>query len=354
MSKKENKRKSNLKLLLLLLLLTAVLLVASTYAWFTANRIVTISQIDVTVEAKSGLQISADGATWKSILLGSDFNPLADGSTINTTYEANVNQIPTELEPVSTIKAEDAENPGHLAMYYGVTSTDATTGQTTLTATKLTEARSDVETPAAGKFIAFDIFLRTTQAIPNLQLMVDSDVTYKTGAAENGLKNAARVAFVVEGTVEDGSTKAVVQAINSTTDSPAAIYFWEPNYDTHTAAAIANADSVYGVTTSSTGGSLLTYNGIKAPITTPVLLNSTDSNYFASVTADYKTPSGNGDNGAAVNIFGLPAGITKIRVYMWVEGQDVDCENNASGSGLSFNVKIQQPEGTTEASSEEP
>ena len=32
---------------------------------------------------------------------------------------------------------------------------------------------------------------------------------------------------------------------------------------------------------------------------------------------------------------------------MWVEGQDVDCENNASGSGLSFNVKIQQPEGTT-------
>ena len=36
----------------------------------------------------------------------------------------------------------------------------------------------------------------------------------------------------------------------------------------------------------------------------------------------------------------LTAGITKIRVYMWVEGQDVDCENQASGSDISFNLQF--------------
>lgn len=36
----------------------------------------------------------------------------------------------------------------------------------------------------------------------------------------------------------------------------------------------------------------------------------------------------------------LKAGITKVRIYMWVEGQDVDCENNASGGDISFNLQF--------------
>ena len=36
----------------------------------------------------------------------------------------------------------------------------------------------------------------------------------------------------------------------------------------------------------------------------------------------------------------LAEGITKIRVYMWVEGQDVDCENNASGTDIGFNLQF--------------
>ena len=36
----------------------------------------------------------------------------------------------------------------------------------------------------------------------------------------------------------------------------------------------------------------------------------------------------------------LQAGITKVRIYMWVEGQDVDCENNASGGDLLYNLQF--------------
>ena len=37
-------------------------------------------------------------------------------------------------------------------------------------------------------------------------------------------------------------------------------------------------------------------------------------------------------------MFNLAPGITKFRVYMWVEGQDVDCENSASGAYLTFKL----------------
>ena len=58
---KKTKRKFDLKSAILILLLLAALLTASTYAWFTANKVVTVSDIDVHIEAQNGLQISANG-----------------------------------------------------------------------------------------------------------------------------------------------------------------------------------------------------------------------------------------------------------------------------------------------------
>jgi hypothetical protein len=36
----------------------------------------------------------------------------------------------------------------------------------------------------------------------------------------------------------------------------------------------------------------------------------------------------------------LEAGVTKVRIYLWVEGQDVDCENAASGDDITFIIKL--------------
>ena len=36
----------------------------------------------------------------------------------------------------------------------------------------------------------------------------------------------------------------------------------------------------------------------------------------------------------------LVHGITKFRAYLWVEGQDVDCENSASGTYLRYDLKF--------------
>ena len=91
---KKSKKESSVKSSIIVLLLIAILLIASTYAWFTANKTVSISTLNVKVEAQNGLQISADGSNWKGVLSNTD---------LTTGYGTDTNQIPTMVEPVSTI-----------------------------------------------------------------------------------------------------------------------------------------------------------------------------------------------------------------------------------------------------------
>ena len=62
--KKENRKK--LRTLILLLVLTITMFGTSTYAWFTANRIVTIESINVHVETSDGIHY--EGKTNKKII----------------------------------------------------------------------------------------------------------------------------------------------------------------------------------------------------------------------------------------------------------------------------------------------
>ena len=36
----------------------------------------------------------------------------------------------------------------------------------------------------------------------------------------------------------------------------------------------------------------------------------------------------------------MTRGITKLRIYFWLEGQDVDLENEVSGGELEFKLEI--------------
>ena len=155
---KKSKRKVDVKSSILILLLIAILLMASTYAWFTANTTVTVSQLNVQVEAQNGLQISADASNWKSVLSNADIDPTG---TLSTTYATNTNQIPIlidgsadkpQMEPVSTTGTVTS---GKLDMFYGTVTANQTTGGYDLTAVKQTDTQGKT-----GKYIAFDIFLK--------------------------------------------------------------------------------------------------------------------------------------------------------------------------------------------------
>src|SRR5574344_880595 len=143
---KKNQRKSNLKSSILLLLLTAILLIASSYAWFTSNQVVTVSSLQVNVEVKNGLQISVDGTNWKSVVQKEDIINAID------TYADSKNQLPGTMEAVST--AGNVDSNGLLEMYYGTVENNGD-GNPIITAAKDAESVG-----TTGRYIAFDLFFK--------------------------------------------------------------------------------------------------------------------------------------------------------------------------------------------------
>lgn len=321
--KKRNKRKSNLRVSLLLLLLAAILLVSSSYAWFTANKTVTVSTLDVNVEAQNGLQISTNGTTWKSIISKTD---------ITTGYTGSVNQLPEILTPVSSGKTIDTST-GYLNMFLGDVESNEN-GDYVLTATPSVE-----QAGTTGHFIAFDMFLKVATDT-DIEMTTTSGVK-TTDDKSKGIENASRIAFVVEGNVANGASASTIQELKAAT--PATTYIWEPNFNIHTPAAISHALDVYGITTTADSATAVPYDGVIANITKDENIKVGDATAakngtkLATVTTDYQTKSGFDAN---VQVFSLKAGITKVRMYMWIEGQDVDCEDDASGSNIAFDLQL--------------
>lgn len=326
-NKKRRRNYRRILILFIMLLITAVSVAGTSYAWFTANKTVTVGTLTVNVEAQNGIQISADGTNWKSTVQTEDLRAVH-----NTTYPTSVNQLPADVEPVSTT-GEVVD--GKMNMYYGevVANTD---GENILTAVKETDTEG-----ATGKYIAFDLFFKVTAAT-DIFLTPNSGVKTED-VQDKGIKNASRYGFVILGNTTAGASVSEIQGLNTGTTTR----IWEPNYDVHSAAAVAHARDTYGVTTTETGGTLIPYSGVKAPITTdnnvivrqttPQAYTTTYPDYFANVTPSYTTITGFSEN---QQIFSLQAGVTKVRIYMWVEGQDVDCENDASGGTISYDLQI--------------
>ena len=116
----------------------------------------------------------------------------------------------------------------------------------------------------------------------------------------------------------------------------------KPNYNIHTEAAIANASSVYDMNVTSPSG-VLSYEGVKAeiPKEAGVMTNTARKAnfpaYFDTVKVDYTSKVNFTEY---IPVFRIESGITKIRVYSWIEGQDVDCENNAAVGGMKLNLQF--------------
>lgn len=323
---KRKKRSKKIFIAILMILFSGVVLTASTYAWFTANKTVTVDEIQVNVAASNGLQISVDATSWKTLISNEDIRGAG------TTYAGAVNQLPTtSIVPTSSIGEIDTTT-GFMKMFKGDIISSAT-GTNILKAVQSTETHGT----ASGDFIAFDLFFQVTEDTP--VYLTSASKVIAVGDSK-GIENAARVAFVEQGNAAAGTAVGTVQGLKSDGTKPSII--WEPNTDVHKPAAVVAALSTYGITTTETGAARINYNGVKAliPETANIPLNSTDENYFSAVTPALTSVAAGIPESAYLQLFTLKAGTTKVRIYMWVEGQDVDCENNASGSSLAYNLQF--------------
>ena len=244
-----NQRNSRKRLnsLVLLVAFTAVMLIVSTYAWFSAQKNVTIGGLKGTVNVAEGLQISLDAKHWSQEVDFSKFtdqNDLkkqygikADGTVTEHTYDdenltaedIEHNIIPTELLPVSTTgNTNDGIGEKEMNMYRGIVSSEKITeGSDEVTATVLkdvitvlnnTTGYTDYDEGSSTTVVrpqdhdypgyyAIDLFLqnatKTTQSGTDnygeiLQLNNNSLLQLQsTNALTTGLQNTVRVAFAL-------------------------------------------------------------------------------------------------------------------------------------------------------------
>jgi len=329
MSKKNKKKKDKkIRSLFLLLFLTIIMLGTATYAWFTANQVVTIQALDLQVEASNGLQISTDAVTWKSVITNADI--------MTGAYSGNVNQVPSSVTAVSS---DGTVSSGKLNMYLGSITNDQTTGDYLISSTKQTDVAG-----TDGYYIAFDVFLKT-DTTQEVFLAGSSNVSHKAvpiagtddETTDKGLKNAARVGFVILG--HGASTDSVSTLTGLSNGNPTTAIIWEPNYTSHTPQALIVA-SEYGI--SAPTNAATAYRGLNKEFSNGDLKKTvkgegTEAGYATAMTPAIRTAEGNSSNSTFVT---LEAGVTKVRIYMWIEGQDIDCENNATGTDISFNISL--------------
>lgn len=379
----KNKRKSEMNAMFFIILIAAVMFIISTYAWFSTQKNVSITNLQGTVEVAEGLEISLDAQNWSNgIVLGKEEGQL---SIIDNAYTGHHNISPTEMLPVSTLGLVSSNTMTDLKMLRGKIENSKILSEIK----PMNEQQTDATKADYPGYFAFDIFLKNSSKNDTqddiLQLNYDSSLEIMDASKVNtGLQNTARVAFVkYSGTSDVMANQATILketagvGVGAVSSYISDVAIWEPNSNAHSEYIVTNnnmitwsaADSTayatktldngkkgfdvttqmptYALKESSEGATIndiYKWDGSETKIQKQYVLQ-TKVTAKASTEDDYALEDGVQDLVSTSNgttKFGIaPSKISRIRIYVWLEGQDVDCINYAShGGGIKVNIGL--------------
>ena len=357
------KRKSR-KILSLLFLtgLSSVILIVGTYAWFVGTSVAKVESFELGISTGDELLLSLDGKTWNKDLS-------FDSSKIETAYTGNTNHLPggNGLIPIST-NGEVDETVGRLKLF-GKSSITASAGGFRLISTRIDNYQTTGSGQISGEqhgYLAFDLFVKNGTGSTYIKeydktseeaiyLITSSAVVANQNGGsvpDYGLANSVRVAFMqvgrVAATVTDQET---INAINCTTDTNNTglclnekTVIWEPNDTKHETSLITyyetvcksrNMDGSYGTSPCSkvVDGTYTNTFVVNQNIVSSDRVDIYDGLNGFTVGSNYKLNKSMAftdtlkmvADADRQEIFTLaPNSITKIRVYIYLEGQDVD------------------------------
>ena len=392
MSKSRRQHLNRVKKLAVFSGLSALLLATSTYAWFTGLQDVNVSPFEVEIAAADSLELSLNGKDWSSTLTFTkdDFS--------GKTYDVNSYNWPSDgLFPVSTIGTLD-ENSSRMIMFEK-SSLTTTPGGYRLMANQvdnLGEGREGSKENSQDGFVAFDLFIKNysgTQYYEEnnekneeaIYLDYTSAVNIaESGVADSGIQNSVRVAFAQIGRVSAyTTTQSEITGLNCKGDTAGATgicrkaTIWEPNDTKHVAPAIQYYQNSCK---ERTGGDVTDKDSFTANSCGEVkdgvarstyaiaqaigygdnvdVYDGKDFNkYETSVTNgklvdyDYFTDTEKNKKGVLRPSFMTlaPNSITKVRVYIYIEGQDIDNYDYAAvGKQISVGFGFTKQRFTTE------
>ena len=331
------------KLLILVVFLLAVALSFATYAWFSASLNVKVKFFDVKVSTETGLFISLDGVNFSDSIEISRDSITKD---LVSLYPNHTNQWAANgLWSVSSNGIPNSDSD-KFAMYNGEMAkyTDkARKGIRYVNTNLITENQPN----EWNQYIAFDIFLKNVSGSPKKDNLYIGRTTYvdfddtaddETREKMQDIFNTMRIGIVKIGETGLKSDVNTIQNLKCNGECISLIY--EPNNTKHNQESIDAAAALgislvdntyvptYGVIAE--GDHLNHKSGF---INSGVDL---DTEHFALqhtiFESDFVNP-----------IFQVPNGITKARVYVWIEGQDVDAlEVHSEGAPVALNLDLEK------------
>ena len=436
----KNIRKTELRIIFFIILVAAAMFIISTYAWFSTQRNVSITNLNGTVEVAEGLEISLNAKEWFNEIVLND-----EVTILKSAYEGHRNISPVEMLPVSTLGLVKTTTMTDLEMIRGKVTNSIVLSDIVAMNEELAldadQTKHNSEHKQYPGYFAFDIFLKNSskQEINDdiLQLNYDSSVQIigtkdaegnAVGDASVGLQNTVRVGFAKYGgnVGNDGKRvgiadvnadqTTILKATGANVAGADTVYItdvaiWEPNANDHvqyivdnnnkvalsskdkltnyTVTKLENGNIAYGTTSQMPTYGLKTevvaaaasdkelkianlYNWDKEDTktgendTTPdngnistyvqeqITLQTTkrsDSDYRSTEGVQNLISTNNAmssakflteDEKEALTPFSIaPNCVIRLRVYVWLEGQDVDCINYAShGGGVTVNIGL--------------
>ncbi|MDD2504935.1 MAG: DUF5011 domain-containing protein [Bacilli bacterium] len=342
------------------------IVISATYAWFISLRQVNISSFDLKIDTNLNLLLSLDGKNWDNVVFIDESNY----NDPNNVYAGNTNAwSEVGLIPMSTTGEIDAK-ASRLKLYQKI-GMSITSGGYRLLAHRVNNMQG---TERLG-YVTFDLFIKNfskksyTQEVDYLTeeaIYFGNNSFVKVtdpALANRGIENSVRIAFAQIGRVIGSTTnqekitslscnaddKGKPSVIENTTGICRPAVIWEPNDRAHVPAAIYWYNSScksriardINLSSSYTGTCKQLKNGEYYPtyaITRDITENDNIDVYDGRA---YNGYLGSNKYLQEVNYFtdtdkeltGLdkkeiftlaPNSITKVRVYIFLEGQDID------------------------------
>lgn len=295
---------------IVMLVVSAIVITTASFAWFTLGRNVGVREMDVKISSKEGIVISGNTNEFTDFLNKDEL----DGTNTTSTYRAyagNTNVFPDVISPSSS------------NFQFGVGSLPAFfTGGISSTATGDKEMETIAVTNSNGigypeghsaTYYVFDVFVKYegereefTVNVGDSTIKVKQDTTAGSPTQNAEVEKSMRLGFVNLG---------VVSGDPGSTYSKNGVRIFAPGRVDGTASSISPIGSE-GKSTSvsgsvATGGSIL-------------------SSYPSGSVA----PSG---NDATMT---LAKGINRVRVYVWMEGQDSTCTDEMVSQLVSVAIEF--------------
>ncbi len=309
-----------------MLLVSVLMLTGASFAWVLSVDEGTVGNMKITADVDAVVAMSYNAKNWTSTA----FDTLTMDDLKNA-YEGNTNLLPeNNVEPISCSGQIALLGQRYqLALYSGRIQSDSLGNITSFESSYIEDPTTS---SAFGNYFAFDLFLHANELAGDVTfcLKPGSEVAISRSSANYNvafdLSNAVRVAFVFYGTTQHNTNDLLNMQLNPQT---ANVVIWEPNALEHNADS-GVADGLFSPT--------FALNAIgNVNVNDKTNSNTALKQMNHSVQSIRYVPTASGFE-HSVPLFQLPVGYSKVRVYVWIEGQDEDCSIFSAGVSVATNL----------------